>query len=100
MFWLSPVVASAGGRRLKAMMDESQRSQVDTCLTHLNGLLRRGRELEETLASDSSDPALLTAARHWHEDCGVTINQLSGGSKAHWLFRFFRCALPAVVGHR
>jgi hypothetical protein len=70
-------------------MDESQRSQVDTYLTHLNGLMRRGRELEEALASDPSDPAVLTAARRWHEDCGVTINQLSGGSKSHWLARSF-----------
>ena len=70
-------------------MDESQRSQVDTYLTHLNGLMRRGCELEEALASDPSDPAVLTAARRWHEDCGVTINQLSGGSKAHWLARSF-----------
>ena len=70
-------------------MDESQRSQVDTYRTHLNGLMRRGGELEEALASDPSDPALLTAARRWHEDCGVTINQLSGGSKSHWLARSF-----------
>ena len=31
----------------------------------------------------------MAATRAWQEDCGVTINQLSGGSKAHWLARSF-----------
>jgi hypothetical protein len=70
-------------------MDESLRSQIETYLTHLGGLIRRGRELREALANDSSDPSAIAAARRWHEDCGVTINQLSGGSKAHWLARSF-----------
>jgi hypothetical protein len=70
-------------------MDESLRSQIETYLTHLGGLIRRGRELGEPLASDPSDPSAIAAARRWHEDCGVTINQLSGGSKAHWLARSF-----------
>jgi hypothetical protein len=29
------------------------------------------------------------ANRAWQQDCGVAINQLSGGSKAHWLARAF-----------
>lgn len=70
-------------------MDDNLRSQVETYLTHLNGLIRRGRELREALASDPSDPTAIAAARRWHEDCGVTINQLSGGSKSHWLARSF-----------
>jgi hypothetical protein len=70
-------------------MDESLQSQAQTYITHLNGLLRRGRELNAALASDPSDPSTLAAARRWHEDCGITINQLSGGSKAHWLARSF-----------
>jgi hypothetical protein len=70
-------------------MDESLRSQIETYLTHLGGLRRRGLELSAALASDPSDPAAVAAARRWHEDCGVTINQLSGGSKAHWLARAF-----------
>jgi hypothetical protein len=70
-------------------MDDNLRSQVETYLTHLNGLIRRGRELREAMASDPSDPTAIAAARRWHEDCGVTINQLSGGSKSHWLARSF-----------
>ena len=68
---------------------QSVRSQVETYLTHLGGLIRRGRELQEALASDASDASTIATARRWHEDCGVTINQLSGGSKSHWLARAF-----------
>lgn len=70
-------------------MDETLQTQVETYLTHLNGLIRRGRELREALATDPANPTAIAAARRWHEDCGITINQLSGGSKAHWLARSF-----------
>jgi hypothetical protein len=70
-------------------LDESIRAQIETYVTHLNGLIRRGREARETLAKDPSDPAAIAATRAWQEDCGVTINQLSGGSKSHWLARSF-----------
>jgi hypothetical protein len=69
-------------------IDESLRTQIETYLTHLNGLIRRGREVREKLA-DLSDPAAMAATRAWQEDCGVSINQLSGGSKSHWLARSF-----------
>ena len=59
-------------------IDESLRTQIETYLTHLNGLIRRGREVREKLA-DLSDPAAMAATRAWQEDCGVSINQLSGG---------------------
>ncbi len=67
----------------------SVQAQIDTYLSHLRGLIRRGRELRDTLAADPSSPPAITATRAWQEDCGVTINQLSGGSKAHWLARAF-----------
>jgi hypothetical protein len=70
-------------------MDESVRTQVETYQTHLQGLIRRGRELRGTLQTDPLGPDAITATRKWQEDCGVTINQLSGGSKAHWLARSF-----------
>jgi hypothetical protein len=70
-------------------IDESTRSQIDIYLTHLGGLIRRGRQVRDDLASDLSNPAAMAATRTWQEDCGVTINQLSGGSKAHWLARSF-----------
>jgi hypothetical protein len=70
-------------------MDENLRSQLHTYLSHLDGLIRRGHQVLGTLASDPSNPATVAAMRTWQEDCGVTINQLSGGSKAHWLARAF-----------
>ncbi|MGA8619414.1 MAG: hypothetical protein WB660_12970 [Candidatus Sulfotelmatobacter sp.] len=72
-----------------AVMDESLRAQIQTYLSHLDGLINRGHQLRDTLAADASDVAAITATRRWQEDCGVTINQLSGGSKAHWLARSF-----------
>jgi hypothetical protein len=86
-------------------MDERRRTQVETYLFHLQGLIRRGRQVRETLAADPSNSRAIAATRAWQEDCGVTINQLSGGSKAHWLARSFSEAFlvrsaagPAVEG--
>src|ERR1700728_28937 len=70
-------------------IDETLRTQIETYVTHLNGLIRRGRELGDTLMKDPSNPAAMAATRAWQEDCGITINQLSGGSKSHWLARTF-----------
>lgn len=70
-------------------MDETVRGQIEIYQTHLNGLTRRGLELRDRLRSDPSDAAAMTDTRAWQEDCGVTINQLSGGSKSHWLARSF-----------
>jgi|HubBroStandDraft_6_1064221.scaffolds.fasta_scaffold136999_2 hypothetical protein len=70
-------------------MDESLRAQIDSNLSHLDGLIRRGRKLGETLGADPSNISALVANRAWQQDCGVAVNQLSGGSKAHWLARAF-----------
>jgi hypothetical protein len=70
-------------------MDESLRAQIDSNLSHLDGLIRRGCQLRDTLAIDPSNKSALVANRAWQQDCGVAINQLSGGSKAHWLARAF-----------
>jgi len=82
-------------------MDESLRAQIETYLSHLDGLIRRGCQVRDTLAADPSDPSAIAATRHWQEDCGVTINQLSGGSKAHWLARSFSGAFlkRSAAGH-
>ncbi len=70
-------------------MDESLREQIETYLSHLDGLIRRGREVRDELAADPSNNSAIAATRAWQEDCGITVNQLSGGSKAHWLARSF-----------
>ena len=82
-------------------MDDSLRAQVETYLSHLDGLMRCGRELRDTLATDPFNPSAIAATRAWQEDCGVTINQLSGGSKAHWLARLFSEAflMRSAAGH-
>ena len=70
-------------------MDSGLQAQVETYLSQLNGLIQRGRELRSSLAKKPSGISAIAATRVWQEHCGVTINQLSGGSKAHWLARSF-----------
>jgi hypothetical protein len=87
-------------------MDLSLQTQIETYLSHLDGLMSRGRQLRDALAADRSNPSCsnsesIAATRAWQEDCGVTINQLSGGSKAHWLARSFSAAflIRSASGH-
>jgi hypothetical protein len=70
-------------------MDENLQAQIETYLAQLYALIHRGRELRDLLVTDPSDAFAITANRVWQHDCGVTVNQLSGGSKAHWLARSF-----------
>jgi hypothetical protein len=70
-------------------MDESLRTQIETYLSHLEDLIRRGRQIRDSLAADPSNESTIAPTRAWQEECGITINQLSGGSKAHWLARSF-----------
>lgn len=70
-------------------MDESLRTQIDSNLSHLDSLIRRGLKLRDTLTEDPANKSALVANRAWQQDIGVAINQLSGGSKAHWLARAF-----------
>jgi hypothetical protein len=83
------------------MIDESLQTQIETYLSHLEGLIRRGQKVREALAIDSSNESTIAATRAWQEDCGVTINQLSGGSKAHGLARSFSEAflMRSRAGH-
>jgi hypothetical protein len=70
-------------------MDEILRAQIDTYLRHLDRLIQRGRQLRDALTTDSSNMSATAATRVWQQDCGVTVNQLSGGSKSHWLARSY-----------
>src|ERR1700751_4640356 len=70
-------------------MDETLRALIDSHLSRLHGLIRRGRQVRDGLLADASSGLAIAATRVWQEDCGVTINQLSGGSKSHWLARSF-----------
>jgi hypothetical protein len=62
-------------------MDENLRHQRDTSLAQLEALTRRGDQIRSAPAAD--------ATRAWQQDCAAAINQLSGGSKAHWLARAY-----------
>jgi hypothetical protein len=62
-------------------MDETLRHQRDTSLGQLDALIRRGREIAVTRSVDMT--------RVWQTDCAAAVNQLSGGSKAHWLARAY-----------
>jgi len=70
-------------------MSESLEAQIRTYVSRLEHLIRRGRQVRDAVAADSSNPSAIVAARAWQEECGVAVNQLSGGSKAHWLARSF-----------
>jgi hypothetical protein len=70
-------------------MDESLRAQIETSLSRLEELIRRGCQLRDILGTDPSNTSAIAATRAWQEECGATVNQLSGGSKAHWLARSF-----------
>jgi hypothetical protein len=73
-------------------MDQSQPAQIAIYLTHLDALIRRGLLLRDRLVSESPNTTngnAMAETRAWQEDCGITINQLSGGSKSHWLARAF-----------
>jgi hypothetical protein len=82
-------------------MSESLQSQIGTYLSRLNDLIQRGHQVRDTLAADSSKGSAIGATRAWQEECGVTIHQLSGGSKAHWLARSFSEAflMRSASGH-
>lgn len=62
-------------------MDDALRHERDASRARLEVLIRRGHEIRDTAAGD--------AARAWQQDCAAAINQLSGGSKAHWLARAY-----------
>jgi hypothetical protein len=70
-------------------MDENLQAQVETYLSHLDDLIRCGCQIRDMLVADPSDSSAMAATRVWQEECGVTVNQLSGGSKTHWLARSF-----------
>jgi hypothetical protein len=62
-------------------------------LPHLDRLIRRGRELRHTLTPDAAERSTTAAVRIWQQDCATLVNQLAGGSKAHWLSRAYSQAL-------
>ena len=62
-------------------MDDAVRAQRDAALALIEDLMRQGRQLLTTRSVD--------ATRMWQRECAAAINQISGGSKAHWLSRAY-----------
>ena len=74
-------------------------------LALLDRLIRRGRALHERGTQNASlrsaDPDTASTSeggwdadtRVWQRDCAEAVNELSGGSKAHWLSRAYSGAL-------
>ena len=62
-------------------MDDGLLRQRDASLARLEALIRRGRRIRSTPNAEG--------ARVWQQDCAAAINQLSGGSKSHWLARAY-----------
>jgi hypothetical protein len=70
-------------------MAETLAEQIDTYLRRLDQLIRAGRALEAALAADPASGPALAATAGWQRECGAIVNELSGGSKAHWLSRSY-----------
>ncbi len=62
-------------------MDNETLHQRDTALRQLEALIERGRQIRTARSID--------ATRAWQQECAAAVNQLSGGSKAHWLARAY-----------
>jgi len=75
-------------------LDDQFSAHVQAYSSQLRRLIRQGRELQEGVASDLP-AANLAAVRVWQRECGAIVNELSGGSKAHWLARAFSEAFMA-----
>jgi hypothetical protein len=56
-----------------------------TALACLERLTVRGRQIADRLTTTPAGVDI----RAWQQDCAAAINELSGGSKAHWLSRAF-----------
>lgn len=65
-------------------MDDALRAHRDAAIAEIDDLIRRGCQMKGALALD--------AMRMWQRDCAAVINQVSGGSKAHWLARAYSSA--------
>jgi hypothetical protein len=62
-------------------MDDNLLHQRDTALREIETLIERGCQIRAVGSVD--------ATRAWQRDCAAAVNQLSGGSKAHWLARAY-----------
>jgi hypothetical protein len=62
---------------------------IDTYLSRLELLIGEGRQLQTRLTADPSDRRTSEGMRIWQRECATMVNELSGGTKAHWLAQAF-----------
>jgi hypothetical protein len=67
--------------------------ETNPYLPLLDRLIRRGRELHDSLTADTPSGSTMASIRIWQQDCATLVHQLAGGSKAHWLSRAYSAAL-------
>jgi hypothetical protein len=77
-------------------MTDQFRQQVGVYQQRLDRLVGHGRELARRLTDDPMGADGQALMRAWQHECAATINQLSGGSKAHWLSRAYGDAFLVV----
>jgi hypothetical protein len=65
---------------------------AQTALVHLERLAARGRRIGAALRENEARDGLAAEMRAWQTDVAVAVNELSGGSKAHWLSKAFSAA--------
>jgi hypothetical protein len=73
-------------------MDEALQAKIESYRSRLQALIEHGRAAHAELDRDLANPDAVIGSRLWQQDCSVIVNELSGGSKAHWLARAFSAA--------
>jgi hypothetical protein len=61
--------------------------------SRLEALVARGQEIRERSITNAPHPDVLEQVRDWQRGCAAIVNELSAGSKAHWLSREYSDAL-------
>ena len=62
---------------------------IDTYLSRLELLISEGRQLQTRFTADPNDRRTSEGMRIWQRECATMVNELSGGTKAHWLAQAF-----------
>jgi hypothetical protein len=82
---------------ISLVIDEQAPRVVIEIRARLDRLIDQGRELLG-LAGDARITNGFGAGRAWQTECAAVINELSGGSKAHWLSRAYSQAFLVRTG--
>jgi hypothetical protein len=62
---------------------------IDTYLSRLEILISEGRQLQNRFSAAPDDRRTSEGMRIWQRECATMVNELSGGTKAHWLAQAF-----------